>query len=114
MGKTTLYHPISLHVIRGAAEFCGFKFGKLKQLDSHEPGRHAWYSAEIESFPGGMDPDKASHKAIIGALRKCFMDDIRVTALWRTRTGKYFADLDVQLDRKPETEQALFSQEMPQ
>lgn len=104
MGKTTLYHPVSLHVIRGAAEYCGFKFGKLKQLQAAPNAKHAWYSAEIDTWPGNLDPDKAGHKTLIGALRKCFMDDILVTALWRTRTGKYFADLDVKLDRQPESD----------
>jgi len=102
MGKTTLYHPISLHVLRGAAEFCGFKFGKVKQVFSDQRENRAKYVAEIVEFPGGMDPDKASHKTLIGAVKKCFMDDILVVALWRSKKGQYFVNLDVELNRKPE------------
>ena len=103
MGKATLYHPVSLHVIRGSAEYCGFRFGKLRQTDTKPEEKRAWYVAEVVDFPGGLNPAKASVQTLKGALRKCFNDDIAVTGLWVTRQGRYWAQLDVQLNRVPES-----------
>jgi hypothetical protein len=85
MGKTTLYHPVSLHVIRGAAEYCGFQFGKLKQLWGNPEKRTARYEATIQQVPALFV--NQSTMVIQNELQKCFMDDIRVHWVHHTRSG---------------------------
>jgi len=85
MGKTTLYHPVSLHVIRGAAEYCGFQFGKLKQLWSDPKKMTARYEATIQQVPA-LFADQST-MVIQNELQNCFMDDIRVHWVHHTRSG---------------------------
>jgi hypothetical protein len=108
MGKTTRVHPVSLHVLRGAAEYCGFHFGRLRQTKLNLEGTRAWYTAIIVEFPAGMDPDRAPVSTMLGALRSCYASDVWVTALWRSRSGVWSADLDVELNRSPVPAQPLF------
>jgi len=85
MGKTTLYHPVSLHVIRGAAEYCGFQFGKLKQLWSDPEKMTARYEATIQRVPAAWVNE--SPMIIQNELQNCFMDDIRVHWVHYTKSG---------------------------
>lgn len=60
MGKTTLYHPVSLPAIRGALSYKGFRVAKIKQHAMDLSRGAALYSAEITDFPQGMpskDPE---------------------------------------------------------
>lgn len=91
MGKTTLYHPISLHVIRGAAEFCGWKFKTIKQVAAEPEVSMAHYRCEIEIIP--IDVDQKSHQAMHEALQGCFMQDIEVFFMRKTASGKWMVDL---------------------
>jgi len=100
MGKTTLYHPIPLTVIRGAAEYCGWKFGAIKQLEADRELTFARYRAKIESMP-----QRVVNLGVFGmfmALRDCFMDDIRPHWLRQTRSGVYYVEIMVDLRPKPE------------
>jgi len=101
MGKITLYHPISLHVIRGAAEFCGFQFGKLKQIWSEPENLRARYEATIQQLPSKINQNDMIY--VQEALQNCFMDDIRVHWVHHTKSGVLACHLQVQLskDRQP-------------
>lgn len=101
MGKTTLYHPIPLSTIRGAAEYCGFKLAKIKQKWSDKEKKTARYDVEIVKMPG--------HLAITGTsndihydLQHCFMDDIEVHWVHTTKKGLWCCQLQIEI--KPEVE----------
>jgi len=96
MGATKHYHPISLHVIRGAAEYCGWKFGKIKQTSSSPTGGDARYICEIEKMPRGMEI--FSIDTIEKQLQHCFMDDIVVKALYRNQARKWYCVIEVALN----------------
>jgi len=95
MGATTLYHPVSLHVIRGAAEFHNFKFGKIKQTRHDFKRCEAVYEAEIISMPKGLT--LYSNEVIQRQLDHCFADDIQVTNVWKSKAGIYRARLEVKV-----------------
>jgi len=79
MGKKTLYHPVSLHVIRGAAEYCGFRFGKLTQTASDPTGYSARYIADLVDMPA--DCKDRALPYILARLNECFAADIHATEL---------------------------------
>jgi|SRR6267142_4839898 len=93
MGKTTLYHPVSLHVIRGAAEYGGFQFGKLKQMWSSRENATARYEATIQQTPAWLT--NCSSLIIQNELQTCFMDDIRVHWVHNTKSGVLACHLQV-------------------
>lgn len=98
MGKTTLYHPVSLHVIRGAAEYCGWKFSKIHQTDCDKDRKSARYVAEVTTMP-----KRVWGKTTLimqNELQECFLDDIRVHWLRQSRTGKWYVDIQVTLGEK--------------
>jgi len=97
MGKTTLYHPISLHVIRGAAEFCGFRFEKVHQLAGFSEKQSARYNVTIAEYPKGWDTQ--SLDLMQKDLQACFMDDIRVHWLRKNRAEKWMCHLQIDLNR---------------
>lgn len=103
MGKKTLYHPVSLHVIRGAAEYCGFQFGKLKQMWSQPEELSARYEVTIQQIPPRFQ-DK-SNSIIQEALQNCFMDDIRVHWVHNTKSGVLACFLQVQINKKATLEE---------
>lgn len=91
MGRITCYHPVSLHVIRGAAEYCGFKFGKIKRTKSSITGGTATYIATIEKLPKRVK--EASLLAIKQELALCFNADIRVHELRQSSNGRLNATI---------------------
>jgi len=95
MGKKTLYHPVSLHVIRGAAEYCGWQFGKITQVNSEPDRGRARYRAEIVKIP----PESANQSEMIqlNDLDNCFAADIRPHWLRRTQKGDLLVDIQVDL-----------------
>jgi len=95
MGETTLYHPISLHVIRGAAEYCGWKFSKIAQIAVNPALGSALYECIIEQMPARLDTYGPS--IIFKQLQHCFMDDIEVVKIWLTRGGVWKCELHAQL-----------------
>jgi hypothetical protein len=94
MGKKTLYHPVSLHVIRGAAEYCGFTFGKLQQLHHFSAKESVRYNATILGVPPGWDLQPMD--LMQAQLQECFLDDIRVYWLRLNRLGYWMCHLQVQ------------------
>lgn len=99
MGKTTGYHPISLNVIRGACDYCGWKLGKIKRIAEMPEQQKAVYHVEILHAPRGSDdwPPKAYRRQ----LQHCFTDDIIVTSVLLSTSGQNRAVITVQLNRSP-------------
>lgn len=97
MGKVTLYHPISLHVIRGAAEYCGFKFSHIKQLYSEPDRQRARYNAQIVGFPSGWTNQPLP--MMQNDLRRCFMDDIEVHWLRQNKSDQWCVHIQVDLSK---------------
>lgn len=52
MGKKTLYHPVSLYVIRGAFDQHGYVLGRIKQTFCSVERGTASYRIEITSWQG--------------------------------------------------------------
>jgi len=96
MGKTTLYHPISLYVIRGAAQYCGFEFGKIKQLFASVEGGRAVYTADITKMPRDL-MKSGSLLRIHHDLQECFMDDIRIDWVHVKQSGLWSCKITVNL-----------------
>lgn len=108
MGATKGYHPVSLHVLRGAAEYCGWKLGKIKKIAEIPEQQKAVYVVEIAKEPNGAEnwPPKTYRKQ----LQHCFMDDIRVTTVRLSTSGDNTAVFTVQLNRAPMDEALEASQ----
>jgi hypothetical protein len=96
MGKITLYHPISLTVIRGAALYCNWKIGRIKQTWSDQETTYAEYIMEIVGMPAGMD--EHTNKVIAHQFQHCFLDDITVKRVWQTGNGSWQARVLVDLN----------------
>jgi len=99
MGATNGYHPISLHVIRGAAEYCGFKLGKIRRIASLPAEGKAIYNVEIDHAPQGWQG--WSTKTYRHQLQHCFMDDIKVVDVRMRFAGKVNVTLVVELSSSP-------------
>lgn len=99
MGATKGYHPISLHVIRGAADYCGWTIGKIVKLSEDIDNQKASYRILIDKGPARCDdwPPKVYRRQ----LQHCFMDDIRVKDVDLSTRGTAIATLEVQLNRSP-------------
>lgn len=93
MGASTKYHPVSLHVIRGAAEYCGWKFGKITQLSGDQERNTARYRAEIEVIP--VESQNQTTMIMSNDLDNCFAADIHVHWLRQTQNGTWMCDLAV-------------------
>lgn len=91
MGKKTLYHPVSLNVIRGAAEYCGFQLGKLKQLSVDREVGVAVYQTELLCVPA--DAADSSNDKLRERLNGCFVADVDVENVWNTKTGRTLCQL---------------------
>jgi len=97
MGKVLLYHPISLHVIRGAAEFCGWQFGKITQVAADRQAQFATYLCEVKLAPFPLEDQ--SPRVALKILQACFMDDIKARHLRATGRGRWLVFLDVDLKK---------------
>lgn len=111
MGKTTLYHPVSLHVIRGSLENSGFKASRIKQLGSSKETKWAKYTLNLTKTPRGFS--KVSPYDAIKILDGCFSKDITVTSYSEFRENKKYimrakvtrtVVIDVYLDSGPDKE----------
>lgn len=101
MGATTLYHPVSLYVLRGSAEMSGFWVGKITQTNVNRTKQTATYRMAIKELPRqlwGKDPETVCH-----ALNQAYSDDINVIRVNYGPNG-YYALLHVSLDPNPAQE----------
>jgi hypothetical protein len=95
MGKTTRLHPVSLNVIRGAAEFGGVVFAKIRQVNYDVEANCAEYVATIKTLPEGfyiLQP-----KRLVEQLNSLFMPDVNVAAAWVTKDGNIQCTIQTQL-----------------
>lgn len=95
MGKTSLYHPVSLTALRGAAQYGGWKISRLHQLRSDVETGTAEYRATIEEGP--KDYRDWPARAIRRQLGHCFMEDCEVTQVVVSDPGLVTVYLKVQL-----------------
>lgn len=93
MGKKTQYHPVSLHVLRGAPEYCGFRLGKLRHKWSRPEQGDACYFAEIDEVP--LQLQKAHWSVLKERFQECFPQNVKVESLWVTPKGVVTAKLIV-------------------
>lgn len=108
MGKQTKFHPVSLNVLRGAAEYGGFKLGKVRQLTYEEWSNSASYKCDLVQFPPDCDlnPDKL-HKTLNGL----YAADVEVQLVWKTRSGNWHCILHTYSDLPFSTRQAAIERE---
>jgi len=99
MGAKKGYHPISLHVIRGAAEFCGWQFGKIVRLKEVVDEQRAEYKCTIVRTPRGAN--EWAPRSFMRQLQHCFVDDIEVTQVELSTLRQPLAYLRVQLNKSP-------------
>jgi hypothetical protein len=112
MGKHTLYHPVSLNVIRGAAEYHGFKFGKISQLASNYDTATARYRTYLYSFHGtlrdrGLDDIRKD-------LQSAFMPEVTITGIWQRKTGVIAVEFTCQLDQSVPFDYDIDDRKIPQ
>jgi len=100
MGKTTLYHPVPLSVIRGAAEYCGWKFGKIVQTSCHPDEGWARYTAAVQLIPERCN--KMTIAQTRADLSSCFAADIEAMWLRETKGGAWIVDLVSHVTPEPE------------
>lgn len=79
MGKKTLFHPVSLNVIRGALNFCGVTTGRLTQKWYDSVTNEAGYTVVIDKLP--TDMRGLDSYALQRKLDSCFATDIRVVGV---------------------------------
>lgn len=77
MGKTTLYHPVSLHVIRGALDYGGFAVGRIRQVWANRETGMAGYVCELVKAPKGFMAQSPRNQ--VDQLNGLFSNDITVT-----------------------------------
>lgn len=102
MGATTLYHPISLYVLRGAADYCGWKLGKIKQLSSDFKHCAATYDLEIVQMPAKLY--EYGPEIVKKQLQHCFMDDIQVKSVRLSKSGIWRAEIAVKVGEREQQE----------
>jgi hypothetical protein len=109
MGKVTLYHPIPLTVLRGAALYDGFKIGRIKQVWADPETTYAEYIIELVSMPDGLD--EMPNKVIGRQLQHAFMNDVIIRRVWQTGSGSWQARINVDLNVIKDEGNSIFDKE---
>jgi len=87
MAKTTLYHPISLYTLRGAAQWGGFVLGQIKQLESDVENQCAYYAVTLKVIPSNLR--KAHPEKVREVLNNCFASDVIVLGISYSTHGGF-------------------------
>lgn len=95
MGKTYLYHPISLMTIRGAAAQNGFELGRITQTGLDPKAGEARYRAVVKSWPKGWE--KKSQAVMKAWFNNCFSLDIWCDWAGMNSHGEYCVNIRTQL-----------------
>lgn len=95
MGKTWLYHPVSVMTIRGAAAQCGFTLGRVTQSVPADKENSAQYRAEVTAWPVGWE--KKSQAVMKAWFNNCFNVDIWCTWAGMNSHGKWCVNITTQL-----------------
>ncbi len=97
MPASTLFHPVSIYVIRGSLIHCGFTPGRLSQLGCNQTLGTARYRIAITKVPKQeRDASPARMKKLIN---DCFVDDIECTEVWHKSDGSITAYISVDVHR---------------
>jgi len=110
MGATVRFHPISLHVIRGGAAYCGYRLGRIRQIELSEDRTCAKYVTTIEGYP--LDLDNPSLIDHMQTLNECFVSDIQVMRIWQTYGNKIYVEIWVQLEEPSLNDLAWLAEEV--
>jgi hypothetical protein len=95
MGKVTLYHPVSLYVIRGAALHGGFTLGRITQTRVSLAEGWAEYRATVlQAYPKFWDLPQAFQRA---AIDGCFALDISCTWAGYNTRHEFMVNLRTQI-----------------
>jgi len=86
MGKTTLYHPVSLHVIRGSLNYGGFAVGRIRQIWGNRETGRAGYVCELIKAPKGFMAQSPRNQ--VNQLNSLFAKDIQVTHITTSYGGR--------------------------
>lgn len=90
MGKQTRSHPVSLNVIRGAAEYSGFKLGRIRQNFYSAVDGIAKYTINVLAAPENCLPNPNDIRRLLNQAfaRDCFIENV-----WVTPQGNWYAVL---------------------
>jgi hypothetical protein len=99
MGRATLYHPVSLTVIRAAAIRCGWRFGKIIQEYASEETFTAHYNAEIDLQRKGFV--LFEKQVLIHQINECFAGDVEIVDVWTNRSGRVFCSFNTSIRPDP-------------
>ncbi len=91
MGKKTLYHPVGLYVLRGAAELMGFDLGDIRQIQFDPESQTAFYTVQLRKIPYTLR--KKHPKAVKDAFNECFSTDVMVHSISYTEAGGYVVQI---------------------
>ncbi len=105
MPTTSLFHPISLYVIRGSLIHCGWTPGRISQLACNMTNGTARYRVAITKVP--KQEKDASPSRMKTLLNNCFMEDIEVTEVWHKSDGTITAYIFCDLHRGDENQLTL-------
>lgn len=100
MGKSTRFHPISLNVIRGSLDMCGYKASRIVQNYARPDLGSAHYTVYLTSFDSRFVD--LSQGQQVATLQQCFMQDIDVLWAGVTSKGHFCFNIRVHLDTRPE------------
>jgi hypothetical protein len=99
MGKTTLYHPISLQMIRGIAQQNGLYLGRISQVFADRDLEVARYRASIAISAGPINWAKYPPKNIKRMFNQMYLDDIHCVQCWVTRQGVIMLEIEARLSK---------------
>jgi len=86
MGKQTRLHPLPLSVLRGALEYCGWKFKTLRWVADSQFQDYVLYKVSKLSPP--LAAPRMDVHAIKVALQRCFTSQVEIAGVTHnTNTG---------------------------
>jgi len=95
MGRTYLYHPVSLMTIRGACAQNGFELGRITQTGQDVKSGESRYRAIVKAWPKGWE--KKSQAVMKAWVNASFNLDIWCDWAGETARGEYAINLRTQL-----------------
>jgi hypothetical protein len=111
MGKQTLVHPVPLSVLRGALEFCQWKFATLKQVKDRIHAKEVVY--KVTSLKPPKDAPRMDPQGVQHTLQNCYTSQIYVERVLMDSAGKIDAWIVVRnpglLDHQDGTNAAMES-----
>lgn len=91
MGHSSLYHPVSLQVLRGALKYNGFTVGKFSQVLHDQERGTASYDLPVIQWDRSLQGSTINE--IHSAINASFAADVECQRVWVTPAGTYMARL---------------------